>query len=131
MKWPLYLIRERHTLCGGLACGGQSLDDNTTQSTCSQLRGRDFVTTSVQLLQNRIDHLCWAIDGGIFLIGGSGEQAKTTVEWLTGFGGNTEAKTSLSHEVRQSCGIDLGKPSKFFLKSVEFSTLGLDPPTPP
>ena len=60
-------FRSRHTFCGELACGGLTL---TASKSCSHFKQYEFVTTSVTLIQERYNHLCWAIDGGIFLIGG-------------------------------------------------------------
>ena len=55
-------VRSQHSLCGRLLCGGW---DSSTARSCLKLNLLTgvFTPTSVSLVENRTNHLCWDVEG--------------------------------------------------------------------
>ena len=70
-------VRYGHTLCGQMLCGGG--DFSSTQRSCLKLNPLTgaFSPTSVRLVEEREDHLCWDVDGDVLLLGGGFSQRST------------------------------------------------------
>ena len=82
----------KHSLCGGLACGGSG---NPCRSQCMKFGPSGFVKATVSLKQYRRNHLCWKWPRGVLLLGG--ESSPKTTELVSYDGSTSESKFDLSH----------------------------------
>ena len=60
-------FEHKGTLCGNLLCSTQR------NRKCFKWENGIFVQSPVTLVTNRYQHLCWALDNGVLLLGGFNE----------------------------------------------------------
>ena len=88
-----------HTQDGTLACGGGS-SIGSTMSTCIKWSSESGSwTQSHTLSQKRFQHVSWATENGVYLIGGSGYYSRNTTE-LVKEDGSVEDGFSLKYNTK-------------------------------
>ena len=61
-------MRQRHTQDGPWACGAYTY--NGTESTCDKWSQGSWTRQSLSLREVRVDHVSWATESGLYLMGG-------------------------------------------------------------
>ena len=82
----------KHSLCGGLACGGSG---SPCGGQCMKFGPSGFVKATVSLKKYRRNHLCWKWPRGVLLLGGN--NSPKTTELVSYDGSTSESKFDLSH----------------------------------
>ena len=93
-------VRYSHSLCRDLLCGGQSSSSRRSCLKLNPLRGV-FNHTSVSLVEERANNLCWDVEGegGQTLLVGGTYSGRTT-ELVSSDGLSTSANFSLQYDAR-------------------------------
>ena len=98
--------RYQHTLCRDLLCGGAGYElsaHSSTARSCLKLNlfSGVFTPTSVSLVENRTNHLCWDVEGEggpNLLIGGWSSQQST--ELVSPDGSSSSANFDLQYAIK-------------------------------
>ena len=94
-------VRYKHSLCGRLLCGGHGDYFTSAERSClmfNPLTG-NFTSTSVRLGEERVDHLCWDVEGEngpTFLMGGRFSPRST--ELVSSDGSTSSANFNLKYD---------------------------------
>ena len=93
-------VRQHHSQCGGMICGGGD-NNSSTRRSCLKLNPLTgaFTPTSVRLVEERYDQLCWDVEGEggpTLLIGGAFSPRST--ELVNSDGSSSSASFTLHHD---------------------------------